>query len=270
MSDSSSSNPPTPKSKTVWSLGSYSDLALFILPVSAHLVRLCNVSPNDKVLDVACGTGNTAITARRMGGAKVTGVDFTPELLSQAKAEATLAEADDIEWKECNAEDLSFGGETFDVVVSSFGHMFAQNPEVAIKEMLRVLKRGGRVAFATWPAELVNGKLSEVMARHISSPNNPPPSPMQWGIPDVVQKRLGSEVKDIHFERGFVNIPMLSPNHYWRLASTKSGPLIQAIQNLKDAQKIESLKKDVLQAIAPYAHDNMLRLDYLVTMAIKT
>jgi SAM-dependent methyltransferase len=270
LSDSSSSsNPPTPKSKTAWSLGSYSDLAIFILPVSAHLVRLCNVSPNDKVLDVACGTGNTAITARRMGKAKVTGVDFTPELLSQAKMEASLAEADDIEWKEGNAEDLSFGGETFDVVVSSFGHMFAQDPEAAIKEMLRVLKRGGRVAFATWPAELINGKLSEVMARHLPSPNNPPPSPMQWGVPDVVQKRLGSDVKDIHFERGFVNIPMLSPNHYWRMASTKSGPLMQVIQNLKDAQKVESLKKDVLQAIAPYTHDNMLRLDYLVTMAIK-
>jgi ubiquinone/menaquinone biosynthesis C-methylase UbiE len=150
--------------------------------------------------------------------------------------------------------------------------MFAQNPEVAIKEMLRVLKRDGRVAFATWPAELVNGKLWEVMARHFPSPPNsdpPPPSPMQWGIPDVVQKRLGSGVKDIHFERGFVGIPMLSPNHYWRMMSTKSGPVMQAIRALKDTQKVESLKKDGLQAIAPYTHDNMLRLDYLVTMALK-
>ena len=272
MSDSSaSSNSPIPKSNNAWSLGSYSDLAMFILPVSAHLVRLCNISPNDKVLDVACGTGNTAITARRIGGANVTGVDFTPELLSQAKTEASLAEADDIEWKEGDAEDLPFGGESFDVVVSSFGHMFAQNPEAAIKEMLRVLKRGGRVAFATWPAELVNGKLAEVMARHLpSSPNNPPPpSPMQWGMPDVVQKRLGSAVKDIHFERGFVSIPLLSPNHYWRMMSTKSGPVMQAIQTLKDTQKVESLKKDGLQAIAPYTHDNLLRLDYLITMALK-
>ena len=162
----------------MWSLGSYSDLALFILPVSAHLVRLCNVSPNDSVLDVACGTGNTAITAKRMaGGAKVTGVDFTSELLSQAKAEGSLAEVGDIDWKEGNVESLPFEDESFDVVVSSFGHMFAQNPEVAIKEMLRVLKRGGgRVAFATWPAELVNGRLSEVMARHLPPPPPPPPT----------------------------------------------------------------------------------------------
>jgi ubiquinone/menaquinone biosynthesis C-methylase UbiE len=205
-----------------------------------------------------------------MKGAKVTGVDFTPELLSQAKAESTLAKVDDIEWKEGNAENLPFEDESFDVVLSSFGHMFAQNPEVAIKEMLRVLKRDGRVAFATWPAELVNGKLSGVMARHIpSTPNDPQPSPMQWGIPSIVQMRLGPDVKDIHFERRFVSIPILSPNHYWKMASSKSGPLIQAIQTLKDPQKVESLKKDVLQAIAPYTQDNMLRLDYLITMAIK-
>jgi hypothetical protein len=96
-----------------------------------------------------------------------------------------------------------------------------------------------------------------------------PPSPMQWGIPEVVQKRLGSNVKDINFERGVVNIPILSPNHYWKMASTKFGSLIQAIQTLNDTQKIEALKKDILQAIRPYIHDNILRLDYLITVAIK-
>ena len=150
--------------------------------------------------------------------------------------------------------------------------MFAENREVATREMLRVLERGGRLVFATWPAELVNGKLWEVMARHFppsAQSNPPPPSPMQWGIPDVVQKRLGSSVKHIHFERGFVSIPMLSPNHYWRMMSTKSGPVMHTIQTLKDTQKVESLKKDGLQAIAPYTQDNMLRLDYLITMALK-
>ena len=132
------------------------------------------------------------------------------------------------------------------------------HPEVAIKEMIRVTKRGGgRIAFSTWPAELINGKMFEAMAKHIPSPSSqyslPPPSPMQWGIPEVIQKRLGSSssdnVKDIHFERGVMKIPLLSPNHYWKMASTKMGPIINAIQTLKDAQKIESLKKDFLKAI---------------------
>ena len=61
----------------------------------------------------------------------------------------------------------------------------------------------------------------------------------------------------------------MSSNHYWKMASTKSGLLIQAIQTLKDNQKIEALKKDILQAIGPYTHDNMLRLYYIITVAIK-
>lgn len=263
-------------SNSAWSLGSYSEIALFFLPVSAHLVRLSNISANDNVLDVACGTGNTAITAARRNGAKVTGIDFTPQMLTQAKAEAALAEAKDIKWMEGDVEALPFEDNSFDVVLSSFGHMFAPQPDVATREMLRVTKPGGRIAFATWPPEHANGKMFDVMAKHIpttfsSSSNNPypPPSPMQWGNPDVVKKRLGGKVTGIHFERGAIKKPVLSPNHYWQTASTKGGALIQAIQTLKDPQKVEDLKKDILQAIAPYIHDNTLRLDYLVTVATK-
>jgi hypothetical protein len=94
---------------------------------------------------------------------------------------------------------------------------------------------------------------------------------MQWGTPEVVHKRLGvgSNVKNIHFERGVINKPVLSPNHYWKMASTKGGTLIQAIKTIKNPQKVEDLKRDILQAIAPYIQDNVLRLDYLVTVATK-
>ncbi len=246
-------------------------------------MRLCDISSEDHILDVACGTGNTAITAARRTGAKVTGIDFTPNMLTQAKMEADLAGTEDIEWKESDVEDLPFEDESFDAVLSSFGHMFAPHPEVAIKEMLPVTKSCGRIAFATWPPEHANGELFDVMAKHIpissatiantASANSPPPpySTMQWGTPEVVQKRLGvdSNVKNIHFERGAINKPVLSPNHYWKMASTKGDTLIQAIQTIKDPQKAEDLKKDILQAIAPYIHDNMLRLDYLVTVNTK-
>jgi hypothetical protein len=87
--------------------------------------------------------------------------------------------------------------------------------------------------------------------------------PLQWGIPEVVQMRLDNSVKSIHFERGVVNKPILSPNHWWKMSSTNSGSLIHAIQTLKDHQKIESLHYDVLEAITPYIQDNVLRLDYL-------
>jgi SAM-dependent methyltransferase len=262
-------------------LGSYNEIALFFLPVSARLVKLCYVSSGDRALDVACGTGNTAITASRKG-AKVTGIDITPQMLTQAKAEATLAAAGNIKWVEGDAEGLPFEDGSFDVVLSSFGHMFASQPKAAIREMLRVTKPGGRIAFATWPPEHANGRMFEAMAKHIPPPpppphlssfsyhnNRPPPSPMQWGNPEVVTKRLGSDVINIHFERGVIKKPVLSPNHYWETSSTKGGALIQAIQTIKDPQKIDSLRNDILQAIVPYLHENILRLDYLITVATK-
>lgn len=103
-----------------------------------------------------------------MTGAKLDGVDFTPDHLALATEEAFLADAQDIEWKEGNIQDLPFKYASFDVVLSTFGHMFALNSEVVIKEIIRVTKRGvGRIAFATWPAELLNGKMFEAMAKHI-------------------------------------------------------------------------------------------------------
>ena len=98
---------PTSKPKSVWSLGSYSEIALFLVPVSAHLVKLCNISSDDSVLDVACRTGDSTITSRRKG-AKVTGVDITPGDASPSKAESSLAETDDIVWKEGIGELSSF------------------------------------------------------------------------------------------------------------------------------------------------------------------
>jgi ubiquinone/menaquinone biosynthesis C-methylase UbiE len=131
---------------------------------------LCTISSDEHVLDVGCGTGNTAITAKRMTGVKkVTGIDITPELLVQAREQASIAEIgkDEIDWKEANVENLPFDDKVFDVVLSSFGHMFAPHPEIAIKEMIRVTKPGGQIAFSTWPFELVNGRLFKAMAKHL-------------------------------------------------------------------------------------------------------
>jgi ubiquinone/menaquinone biosynthesis C-methylase UbiE len=271
----------TTRYETPWSLGSYNEIAVHLLPVSAHLVKLCNISSSDNVLDVACGTGNTAITARRTTGAKVTGIDITPEMLVQAREQASIAEVDDIDWKEANVENLPFGDEVFDVVLSSFGHIFAPHPQVSINEMLRVTKPGGRIAFSTWTAELVNGKLFDVMAKYIDSSSSSSsstnaststPSPSQWGIPQVIEKRLvesGFKVKDIHFECGVINKPVLSPNHSWMTSITKGGPMIHAIQTIRDPKKIEALRHDVLKTITPYIKDNVLRLDYPITKITK-
>ena len=136
--------------KEIWSLGDYRSRGQFFPPISAHLTRLVNLQTGESVLDVACGYGNTAITARMMG-AKVTGIDITPKLLAMAKEEEKIAGISGIDWNEGDAENLPFEDESFDFVFSTFGHIFASNQELAGKEMVRVLKKGGRLGFTSWP-----------------------------------------------------------------------------------------------------------------------
>lgn len=258
------------KAIATWSTGDYRSIATFIPPISAHLVRLVNVTPDKSVLDVACGNGNTAITARRIG-ARVTGLDITPELLNQAVEEESMAEIEGIDWKEGDAEDLPFEDESFDIVLSTFGHMFATRPDITAKEIVRVTKRGGTIGFATWPPELSVGSMFRTIGKYSASPvAKPPPSPMEWGIPDVIRKRLVG-ISEIYFERGTVNVPILSPNHYWNHFSTKYGPLINALRAVKEQgeEKVELLRKDFLSAIKPYVYDNELRVGYLLTVGRK-
>lgn len=150
--------------KGVWALGDYRSIGKIVSPVSAKLVRLANIKSADSVLDIACRFGHTAITARILG-ASVMGLDITPEILGFAKEEETIAEVSKIVWKEGNAENLPFEDESFDAVLSTFGHMFAPNQENTAKEMLRVLKKGGRIGFTVWPPELAIGRLFSIVSK---------------------------------------------------------------------------------------------------------
>src|SRR5215470_2313301 len=130
----------------------FAPLEALTTPQAPRLLRHAKVKAGDRVLDVACGTGVVSISAARMG-AKVTGLDLTPELLERARENARISRVE-IEFHEGDAECLPFADSLFDVVVSQFGHIFAPRPELAIAEMLRVLKPGGTIAFSSWPPEL--------------------------------------------------------------------------------------------------------------------
>ena len=97
--------------------------------------------------------------------AKVTGIDITPKLLAFAKEEEKTAGISGINWREGDAEILPFEDESFDIVLSTFGHTFTPNQELEGKEMVQVLKKGGRLGLTSWPLELAVGKLSEVVSK---------------------------------------------------------------------------------------------------------
>ncbi len=142
-----------------------------------------------KVLDVASETGVVAITVAR-AGAMVTALDLTPQLLERAKGNARIAQVQ-VEWHEGDVEQLPFPDAELDAVLSQFGHIFPPRPEVAVAEMLRVLKAGGTIAFSTWLPEVLVGQTMALAQKFAPAPPAGAVPPVLWGDPKVIEQRLG-------------------------------------------------------------------------------
>jgi SAM-dependent methyltransferase len=234
-----------------------------------NLVRFAGIHAGSQVLDVACGTGVVALTAARTG-ARVQGLDLTPELIAHARENAALMKIE-VNFQEGDAESLPFADASFDVVVSQFGHMFAPRPEVAIAEMLRVLEPGGTIAFATWPPELFVGRWFALMGRYAPPPPAGVSPPPQWGDPHIVRERLGSAVRDLVFTRNTMFFPTLSPQHYRVQMAENFGPAKKLFEQLdaNDAAKAAALRSEIDSLAQSYFEDNRVRQDFLLTRAVK-
>jgi SAM-dependent methyltransferase len=234
-----------------------------------HLVRLAGIRAGAKVLDVACGTGVVSLTAARTG-ATVQGIDLTPELIVHARENAELTQLE-ASFQEGDAEALPFPDATFDVVVSQFGHMFAPRAEVAISEMLRVLKPGGTVAFSTWPPEMLVGRWFALMGRYAPPPPPGISPPPQWGDPNIVRERLGAAVRDLTFWRRTMFFQTISPQHYRLHMAENFGPAKKLFDQLNatDPAKADMLRSEIDTLAAAYFEDNQIRQDFLLTRAVK-
>jgi SAM-dependent methyltransferase len=242
--------------------------ALTIIP-AGRLVRFAGVTRGMRVLDVGCGTGVVAITAAR-AGAKVSAIDLTPPLLERAQENARIAEVA-IHFREGDVEHLPFTDGEFDAVLSQFAHIFAPRPEVAVREMLRVLRPGGTLAFSSWPPELLVGRTAALAARYMPPPPPGVAPPMLWGDPNVIRERLGGGVRDLTFDRACMLVPALSPQHFRGNAERAVGPLVKLVESLSvtDPAKLEELRKEFDAIVAAYHGDNLVRQDYLMTRAAK-
>jgi SAM-dependent methyltransferase len=253
--------------KTGWA--HFAPLEMFTTTAAAKLVKHAKVHAGQGLLDVCCGTGVVAVTAARLG-ARVTGLDFTPALLERARENSQIAFVE-IDWREGDAEALPFADGAFDVVLSQFGHIFAPRPEVAVAEMLRVLKPGGTIGFATWPPELFTGRMFTITARYAPPPPPGVAPPPLWGDPGVVAERLGNAVKDIVFDRGTMLVPALSPQHLRIRAEKTAGPLVKMVEALSasDPAKLAAFRREYEALVAEYYEENTVRQDYLLTRAVK-
>jgi len=222
-----------------------------------------------RLLDVGCGTGVVAVTAARLG-ARVSAIDLTPELLERARENSRIAQVE-IEWGEADAEELPFGDGEFDFVLSQFAHIFAPRPDVATREMLRVLRSGGTIAFSTWPPELLVGRTMAIAARYMPPPPPGFTPPVLWGDPNIVRQRLGNAVEDVMFDREYMLVPALSPQHFRSNVERSAGPMIKMVQSLSaaDPNRLRAFRQEFEAVVAQYLRDNVVRQDYLLTRARK-
>lgn len=248
-----------------WSL--FSPLATFTTPAAALLVSFAGVKAGQRVLDVACGTGVVAVTAAQTG-AQVSGLDLSPVLLADARRNAELIEAP-IDFREGDVEALPYADASFDVVLSQFGHMFAPRPQRAVAEMLRVLRPGGRIAFSTWPPELVIGRMFDLLCEYLPPPQGLPRS-SEWGEVHVIRERLGAAVTELEFAREEMTIPTLSARHYRAQMEVTAAPFVKLAQELaSQPERLATYRQRLENIVAQYLRGNRVHQGFLMTRAVK-
>ncbi len=270
MAPTATIQPHNERPSAVWSSGgaSYDQISRGIADSIEHCVLRLDPKPGERILDLATGTGWTSrLVAKR--GAAVTGTDIAADLLAAARDRAR-AEGLDIDYRVGDAEELPFGDGAFDAVVSTCGIMFASRPEAAATEVVRVTRKGGRVALTTWLPDSNLFKMFMVMKPYMPAPPTPaPPSPFEWGRPERVRELLGPAF-DLKFEKGTSFYREPNGEAAWNTFSTGYGPTKALAAGLDETRRAE-LRRDFIAF-----HDGFptelgicVPREYLLTLGIR-
>jgi SAM-dependent methyltransferase len=220
----------------VWGSGPYQGITETITDIHEVVIERLDPGPGQRFLDLACGTGAVAERAAA-AGADVVGVDIAPVLIEQARARAAergLA----IEYLVGDAEALGLDSESFDLVASTCGVMFAPDHSAVARELARVTKSGGRIALACWTPESAMAKLFGVMRPFQPAPPADVGNPFDWGREEHVRDLLGEDF-ELEFVTGESVLEAESGESVWQLFSTEYGPTKTLADSLDDDRREE-------------------------------
>jgi ubiquinone/menaquinone biosynthesis C-methylase UbiE len=260
----------TNRQQQVWANGDFSKVGTrFAVLPGEHLCETVDVRAGQRVLDVAAGNGAAALAAARRFG-DVTATDFVPELLAHAAARAEVDQLP-LATRVADCQALPFDDESFDVVLSAFGAMFAPDQERTANELLRVCRSGGRIGMNNWTPDSMMGDVFRATGAHV-----PPPagirSPLEWGSEHRLRELFGTRVTSLRLNIRQVVWRFPSAEHMLQYFRTWFGPTKTAFEAL-DTDEQARLQADLLAVYAKHnrAGDDTLVApsDYVETVAVK-
>jgi SAM-dependent methyltransferase len=230
------------RQRAAWSSGDYAVVGTTLQIVAEELCEALDLRAGQTVLDVAAGNGAASLAAARRW-ARVTATDYVPGLLARA-GERAAADRLEIVLREADAEALPFADGAFDVVLSTFGVMFAPDQERASAELVRVCAPGGRIGLACWTPEGFVGQLFRTIGAHL-----PPPgglrSPALWGTRARIEELFGTRARSIETRLRHFAFRYRSASHWLEVFGTFYGPVLKALAALEPAPRA-ALSADLL------------------------
>ncbi len=262
------------KHRALWASGDYPAVAAELISDLGHqLVQACGIEPGHRVLDVAAGTGNAAIPAAK-AGAIVTANDLTPELLDVGRRLAA-DHGVELEWVEADAESMPYADNSFDVVMSCVGAMFAPRHQVTADELIRVCRPGGTIGMINWTPEGFIGELFATMKPYAPPPPPGASPPPLWGDERHVRALFGDRVRDLATDRRTVRMDhcrdAVGFREYWK---RNYGPTIAAYRfNAERPDRVDALDRDFLDFLTRWDVGDggraVWKAEYLVVTATK-
>src|SRR5215212_8884889 len=236
------------RQQRAWASGDYAVVGTTLLVVGEMLCEAVDLRPGQKVLDVATGSGNTALAAARRF-CEVVGVDYVPALLERGR-ERAAAERLEIVFSEGDAESIPWPNASFDVVLSTVGVMFAPDQEKAAGEMLRVCRPGGKIGLANWTPDSFAGEQGSLFGKYLPfSPGLKPP--VLWGTQERLRELLAGGARDLRIARRSFVFRYRSVPHYVEVLQTQLGPTLETFRTLKPARR-ENLVGELVDLVGRF------------------
>ncbi|MGZ9075681.1 MAG: class I SAM-dependent methyltransferase [Burkholderiaceae bacterium] len=229
------------KQQATWSSGDYAVVGTTLQIIGELLAEAADVNAGERVLDVAAGNGNVTLAAARRF-ANVTSTDYVPALLDKGR-ERAKAEGLNVRFLEADVENLPFEDASFDVVLSTLGSMFAPDHFRTAREMLRVVRAGGRIGIASWTPEGFIGRLFKIIGAHVAPPAGVK-SPALWGTEAHIKDLFGANAASIRCERRIFKFRYRSAAHFLEVFRDYYGPTHKAFAAL-DASGKQALQRDI-------------------------